>query len=89
MSSMDEYGHFAKCLTRWRSAIGQSQAQLAALIGCHRTLISHVESGSKEPTPEFMRDVITAAEQPWKAQLREARQADQDTADQAAALKVA
>ncbi|MDF5752185.1 helix-turn-helix transcriptional regulator [Spongiactinospora sp. TRM90649] len=48
-SGLTAQGIFAAELVRLRQQTGLSQIALGARIGCHRTLISHIERGEKKP----------------------------------------
>lgn len=76
-------------LTEWQTAAGMTQRQMAALIGCHESWLSKMRSDPNErPSGELMSRAIAVAPEPWKSALKQARQADQDAADLAAAQAV-
>lgn len=78
--------HFAQAVARWQAEAGQTQRALAVLLGCHESHLSLLKSGDRRPTAEFMAQAIARAPEPWKTELRNARQADQDAIDAALAV---
>ena len=80
---------FVKVLASWQADKRLQQRALADLLGCHESLLSHLRTGIRTPTPEFMSRAIATAPEPWKSALKQARLADQEAADVAAAQVVA
>lgn len=77
---------FVARLDEWRESLGLGHNALARHLGISHPYWHQLRTGQRRPGADLMRRVIASSPEPWQSALKQARSADMEAADAAAAV---